>query len=500
MNRIDYLNKINTYSARFVLEVEGFNVANLYHINIHAESFLIPILNETFGLELENLNATQKKNYPAIDLADFKNRVAFQITATSDLSKIESTIEKFLIYKLHKAFDVLYIYILTHRKDKYKEDKIIKLLKDSFAFNTADHVIDKDTLFQKINTISSTLKLQTLAKLYEHEFSDTQIALRKKEYVGGYLNNEAENLSPNLLGINFPDTLYKAELNIDEEKLLEELNEYLISIEKKPIKKMRLGKSVKRALRNHNNKSVDWLLHGNSFYTFKNLNDEKESFRKIIDKGTITPFDSKDFYESNEDNKKVFKHLLRNTLMELCSIRKIEWYGPQEIFRFSNNQKNPNQKKVKWKGKKESTKTVIFEMINKKESHIICFRSLAFKSSFLNIADHWFLVLNPTWSFTNPGGYHTSRFESAYMSGLKRMENNNAVFNYFRFFGYYLSFVDLFTVDYPYLKIKPHQSLPLSPRLEEKTWRPVKLNPVAVDAPAVDVNDDKELFDNSLFY
>jgi len=80
------------------------------------------------------------------------------------------------------------------------------------------------------------------------------------------------------------------------------------------------------------------------------------------------------------------------------------------------------------------------------------------------------------------------------------MENNNAVFNYFRFFGYYLSFVDLFTVDYPYLKIKPHQSLPLSPRLEEKTWRPVKLNPVAVDAPAVDVNDDKELFDNSLFY
>ena len=72
MNRIDYLNKINTYSARFVLEVEGFNVANLYHINIHAESFLIPILNETFGLELENLNATQKKNYPAIDLADFK--------------------------------------------------------------------------------------------------------------------------------------------------------------------------------------------------------------------------------------------------------------------------------------------------------------------------------------------------------------------------------------------------------------------------------------------
>ncbi len=56
MNRIEFINKITAYSARFVLEVEGFNAVNKYDINIHAESFLIPVLNETFGLNLENLN------------------------------------------------------------------------------------------------------------------------------------------------------------------------------------------------------------------------------------------------------------------------------------------------------------------------------------------------------------------------------------------------------------------------------------------------------------
>ena len=110
MNRIDFLNKITSYAARFVLEVEGFNAANKYDINIHAENFLIPVLNETFGLALENLNSTQKKNFPAIDLADFKNRVAFQITATSGFSKIEATLTKFFSHELHKHFDILYFY------------------------------------------------------------------------------------------------------------------------------------------------------------------------------------------------------------------------------------------------------------------------------------------------------------------------------------------------------------------------------------------------------
>lgn len=499
MNRIEYLNKINTYAARFVLEVEGFNATNQYHINIHAESFIIPVLNETFGLNLENLNSTQQKNFPAIDLADFKNRVAFQVTSTNDISKIESTIEKFFKYELDKTFDVLYFYIITHKKEKYNDEKLKKFLKNEFSFNTSEHVIDKDIILQKINSISSTPKLQTLARLYEHEFSDIQIDLRKKEYTGGYFNNEPENLSPNLLRISFPDTIYKADLAIDEEKILLDLNDYLLSIGKKPIKKMKQSKIAIKALKRYKSNVSDWLLHENCLYTFRNLNDSKEPCSKIIDKGTVETIRCKDFYESKEDCKRIFKNLLRNTLMELCKIKEIEWYNNSNIFRFANNQIVPKAKKVRWKGKNESTKTVIFEMINKKEGHIICFRSLAFKSTFLNISDDWFLVLNPTWSFTNPGGYHQSRFESAYMSGLKRLENNNAVFNYFRFFGYYFSHVDLFTVEYPYLKISQHIALPLSPRLEEKTWKPIKIIVEPIDAPETDLKEDTEFFGNSLF-
>ena len=499
MNRIGYINKINSYAARFVLEVEGFSASGLYDINIHAESFLIPVLNEVFGLRLENLNSSQKKNYPAIDLADFANRVAFQVTSTSDMEKIRSTLEKFKDHKLNEVFDVLYIYIITHKKKKYNAEKLKPYIPTNFIFSIADNVIDKDDLLQKIAALSSTPKIEAISKIYEHEFSDFQIQMRAKAYVNGCLNTESEAISPNLLKITFPKYLYQAELNIDEKSITDDLNAYLASINKKPVKKLKPGNLVKKALRAINVKSGEWVLHEKYIYTFKELDDTKEPFRKIVDIGTITRLECSEYYDGDEDHLRVFKHLLRNTLSELCKLKEIEWYARREIFRFANNQDMPNQKKVKWKGKKEATKTVIFEMQNKKEGHIVCFRSLAFKTSFINIESEWYLVLNPTWSFTNPGGYHQSRFESAYMAGIKRLESNGSVHNYFRFFSYYFSHKNLFTPAYPYLEIHAAEALSITPKLEEKAWKPIKIIEKKSAEIDIDIKADTELTDNTLF-
>lgn len=499
MNRIGYLNKINTYAARFVVEVEGFNASSLYDINIHAESFLIPVLNEVFGLRLENLNNSQKKNYPAVDLADFNNRVAFQVTATSDLEKIKGTLEKFKDHKLNETFDVLYIYIITHKKEKYNEEKLKQYMPADFIFTTNDHVIDKDDLLQKISAISSTPRIEAISKIYEHEFSDFQIQMRAKAYVNGCLNSESEAICPNLLKVTFPKYLYQAELNIDEKAIVDNLNAYLTSINKRPLKKLKPGKLVKKALRAINVRSGEWVLYEKYIYTFRKLDDNKEPFRKIVDIGTITRLECNEFYDGDENRLRVFKNLLRNTLIELCKLKEIEWYAKRELFRFTNNQDMPNQKRVKWKGKKEATKTVIFEMQNKKAGHIVCFRSLAFKTSFLNIEPHWYLVLNPTWSFTNPGGYLQSRFEPAYMAGIKRLESNGSVHNYFRFFSYYFSHKDLFTPGYQYMEIHAAESLSISPKLEEKAWKPIKIIEKKTAEIDIDIKADSELADNTLF-
>lgn len=498
MNRIDYINKITTYAARFVVEVEGFNAIGNYHINIHAESFLVPVLNEVLGLQLENLNTTQRKNFPAIDLADFTNRVAVQVTSTSNLQKIKDTLETFGRHTLQQQFDVLYVYIITEKREQYNDSKLTDVIPQGFTFNSADHVLDKDTILQKINAISATPKLQVIAKLYEHEFSDVQIEQRKKKFESGYLNSEPENICPNMVRITFPTHIYKADLNIDEETITAKLNEWLTSIGKKNVKKLKPGKLVHRALREINAIASDWILYENCLYTFRDLTQNNEPFRKIVDIGTITPLECSEFYDQNEATNRVFKNLLRNTLMQLCHLKGIQWFGARKTFRFANS-RPPAVKQVRWKGKKESTKTVIFEMINKKEGHVICYRSLAFRASFLNFDADWYLVINPTWSFTNPGGYRESRFESAYMSGIKRLENNNSVFNYFRFFAYYLAYTDLFIEEFPHLKVHTPEPISLSPSLKEAKWNPIKITDKTIDAPETDLKADTELEDIKLF-
>jgi hypothetical protein len=498
LRRVELINKITTYSARFVVEVEGFNATSQYHINIHAESFLIPILNEVYGLQLENLNSTERKNFPAIDLADFKNRVAFQVTATSSLDKIKTTLETFKTHNLNEHFDLLYFYIITEKQQSYSQDKLTPILPNGFSFSVTDHIIDKDVLLQRINAISSTPKLELISKLFEHEFSDVQIEMRKQKFEYGYLNNEPEELFPNFLGISFPTQFYSAELEFNEEAVTESINEYLVSSGKKAVKKIRKEKLINNILRECNSRCSDWILHEGRLFTFRNLNDENEGLNRVVNPGTIETIDSNYYAFLNENSNRVFKHLLRETLKELCKSKGIEWFHKRGIFRFANNQIAPKQKKMKWKGKKEATKTVIFEMMNKKEGHIICFRSLAFRASFESFDEKWFLVVNPTWSFTNPGGYKPSRFESAYMSGIKRLENNNAIYNYFRFFGYYLSYFDLFTKEYPYLKIGTATSFSFSPKLEEKVWRPVKLPEKKIENVDIDLLPDNEI-DPNLF-
>lgn len=499
MNRIEYINEITKNAARFVLEVEGFNALSQYHINIHAESFLIPVLNQVYHLNLENLNDTRKSNYPAIDLADFEKRIAFQITSTAELSKIEKTLKTFFQYKLHDKFDTLYIYIITKKKANYNETRINQLLENSFNFNINDHILDKDSFLQKINSIDSSQSLALIAKCFKHEFSDIQINQRKKKYVGGYLSNIPEKLTPNLLEITFPKKLYLADLDIDSDTILNDLNTYLVSIQKKPVKSLRPRKLIRKALKRIECISEDWMFYENKIYTFQNLNDDDVPYSKIIDKGTITSIDCSDLYEVDESKKRVFKTLLRNSLIELCRLKSIEWFGFKEVFRFANNKKLPNSKKVRWKGKNEATKTVIFEMFNKVKQHIICYRSLAFSCSFLDSEDKWFLVLNPTWSFTNPGGYEQSKFESVYMSGIKKLENNKTVYNYFRFFSYYLSHSDLFSNDYPYLKVNRQIDLNLCPKLDENKWRAIKKIEISNSEEIVEITEDTELSDKTLF-
>lgn len=303
MNRIDYISLINTNAARFVLEVEGYTAIGTYHINIHAETFIIPVLNKLYNLSLKNLNTSEKKNYPAIDLADFDNKIAFQISSTSTQSKIQETLRTYKRHELYKKFDKIYFYFLTDKKQKYNQKKLNEITEDKFEFDSATQILDKDRILEKINSIEDSQLIGQIAKIYKHDFSDVQIDQRKQKYKHGYLNTDPEPIAANLLEIDIPKVLYQAELNIDEETITNDLNNYLISIGKKPIKKLKPNKLVRKALKRANSNVKDWVLHKNLIISFRNPHDGSDGFSKIIDKGTIEEYEVSDFYSESEASK-----------------------------------------------------------------------------------------------------------------------------------------------------------------------------------------------------
>jgi hypothetical protein len=496
MNRKDSIDKIAKYLARFVEEVKSYNDMGLYDINIHAENTLIPILNAVFDVKLINANSIEKKNFPSVDLIDEDNKIAFQITSTGSSEKIKDTLIKFGKHNLQSRFETLYIYVLTE-KEKYNQKVIQENTPDGLEFKDDTHVIDISDLRNRINYIQSLEKLEYIARLCEHEFSDVQIESRNKKFQSGYLKNEPENLHLNFLPISIPDEMFIADLNLDKESIKESINKWREEKGFKRKKSFRTDELLRHQMINRQVYLQDFILRENQLLTLRNLFDSKEPLIQFVDKGTITKLNPLEYCSTSNVYLRNFKHLLRQHLIEKCKSRGMEWVFKKGLIRFRNRKENPDEWRVRWKGKNKSTKTAIFKMINKKEGHVICFRSMAFRPTFELYNSQWYLVINPTWSFTNPGGFKPSRFEKNYLSGLKRQETNNAVYYQYRFFGYYLAYQDLFTKEYPYLKV--YQGTPLSfiPKMEDSKWLPPK-EFVPMNEHEAELKQDTEL-SKSLF-
>ena len=136
-------NRINELMSRFVAQIHGATAMGRTDINHVAETILIPLFSEIFDLHnLKNLNATEGKNFPGIDLGDENARIAFQVTSTSSSSKVKNTLQKFVDHKLYKKFDKLIIYILTEKQSSYSGSGYEEIIQETFTFDKDKDIID----------------------------------------------------------------------------------------------------------------------------------------------------------------------------------------------------------------------------------------------------------------------------------------------------------------------------------------------------------------------
>jgi len=108
MKQLEIENQLRDVVSRIIVQVELATAQGRTDINLALEDAFIPILRSVYNLpHLINLNRKQK-NFPGIDLGDDHDRVAFQLTSTSTLDKVKSTVRQFMDRSYFNTFDELY--------------------------------------------------------------------------------------------------------------------------------------------------------------------------------------------------------------------------------------------------------------------------------------------------------------------------------------------------------------------------------------------------------
>lgn len=453
MNKKKAIDRIIELYTLFRVEVEYFNSVGLFDINIYAESVLIPLLNNVYGLNLKDANF-EEKNFSAVDLVDKENRIAIQVTSTANGEKIKHTLETYLKDKRYTDFDSVYVYILKTKQSKYSDDTFKKIIDGKFEFESSNNVIDSSDIINEVKSWLSMGRIHDFREILEEHFSSD--AQESRKY---YLENkdvlDSQTIYPNILEVISPEYIYVGQLNIDREEVIRSSWETDF--------KLKFKASIRKVIRSHmyylGIKPVeDWHEFEGNLITFKNLNDVNESLSKLVELGTVERFTVQEFYETSIAYQNAYSRLLNLSFTELLKVKDIRWLGKERIYRFSS----AITRKVTWKKKNKATRTVVKELWNKEKNRILAFQHLAFSLNVFCIDNKWYLSITPTYSITSDGKW-THGNASKYIDSQKKLDKNQSVYNHFRFIAYCLrNKLKDSEEEYPYVSVNKSIKLNLT--------------------------------------
>lgn len=156
MTVAEALEKISKALAVLAYQTRAENLTGMFSKNRLAEDLLLPLFRIIFAApQLRNLNEAGS-NFPSIDLADAKNRLAIQVTSENAASKITGTLNGFIANGNAPSYDRLVIFVLRDAKPRYSNKTLrswAALTARAFKFNPASDIVATLDLFKLIERL-----------------------------------------------------------------------------------------------------------------------------------------------------------------------------------------------------------------------------------------------------------------------------------------------------------------------------------------------------------
>ena len=429
MRQLAIENRLRDLVSRLERQVELATTQGRTDINLALEDAFIPILKATYNLpNLTNLNR-KRKNYPGIDLGDDYDRVAFQITSTSTLDKVKSTVQQFMDRAYYNSFDELYVLMLTPKQSSYSQTTINRLLTDQFSFNCKKHIIDLGDLLREVSALRVTTQERILRE-FEHMLSEAEAFISfSAETV-----ETSTTITSNLQAIDLPEAVYVAEISIDDEAVIArakaELNYGGRSKNRRSI--------IKMALLLEGVETDAWVYYDGRLFAFEDM--EQTGVAAVIEPESIERLDVADLSDSPEiDNVNVLKQLLLAQTQDRLKGRHVRLHPKDRFFFFGPSVEGQKERQEAWIGKKRSERRVYKVIQQKKDTTKIAHHQhLCFDLSFTRIGRAWYAEIVPSWYYSF-NGYKRSNWHEDLLSKQKRQEHNSTVRDQVRFVAYFLA-------------------------------------------------------------
>lgn len=429
MRQLEIENQLRDVVSRIVVQVELATSQGRTDINLAIEDAFIPILRSVYNLpHLINLNRKQK-NFPGIDLGDDHDRVAFQVTSTTSLDKVKSTVRQFMERSYFNTFDELYILMLARKQASYSQASVNELLTDEFSFNCRKHIIDLSDLLAHVSGLRLAAQERVLGE-FKHILGEVDA------YISFSSGSVAAPLAitSNLQRIELPEAVYVADLVIDEKAVIQRAKTEL-SYKGKARSKRSV---VKMALLLNDVQTDSWVCFDGKLFSF--LDMEASGLSSVVDTGSIERLETSDLSESSEiDNVNVLKQLLSAETQERLKRQHVHTHREDRFFFFGPRSEGDLERKESWIGKKTAIRRVYEVKHQKKDpTKVAHHKHLSFDLAFARLDDAWYAQIVPSWYFSYDG-FVRSNWHEDLLSQQKRLEFNLTVRNLVRFIAYFIS-------------------------------------------------------------
>jgi len=150
------LQRLEKCLAEIAQKITESNKHNLTDINIICEEVFGQILNRLFEINLIAISLEINRNFPAVDLIDYDNKIAYQVTTQGTKEKINHTIEVFNRHiEIFDKVDELNILFLKKVDDKLYENEDVDL-HNGKKFSYENNILDFSKLIKEIEKKSQT--------------------------------------------------------------------------------------------------------------------------------------------------------------------------------------------------------------------------------------------------------------------------------------------------------------------------------------------------------